>query len=104
VDVTWKGRASGPHLALHVAYTGRQVVFDDPYRMATPPYVTVGLRASHYIGRTEVYLSGENLNDVRQTRYDPLLTAAPSAELQWTTEVWAPLDGRVVTAGARLKL
>lgn len=102
--VAWRSGASGPRVVFRVAYTGRQRVFDDPYRTSTPSFTTAALGASFRVGVTEVYLRAENLNDVRQTHYDPLLTAAPSAELQWTTEVWAPLEGRIVTAGVRLSL
>jgi iron complex outermembrane receptor protein len=103
LDVAWRGGRSGTRVAVHADYTGRQVVFDDPYRTGTPSYATFSLRASQRVGVVDVYINGENLADLRQTRYDPLLTPAPSAELTRTTEVWAPLEGRVVNAGIRAR-
>ncbi|HUL03045.1 MAG TPA: TonB-dependent receptor [Gemmatimonadales bacterium] len=102
LDVGWREASRRTRLGLHIAYTGRQAVFDDPYRTATPSYATVAFRASRRIGVIDLYLNGENLGNVRQTQYDPLLMHAPSAELQWTTEVWAPLEGRVLNAGVRV--
>jgi len=102
LDVAWRETSRRTRAALRLEYTGRQVVFDDPYRTTTPSYATIGLRVSRRIGSVDLYLNGENLGDVRQTRYDPLLSPVPSEELQWTTEVWAPLEGRVVNAGMRV--
>ena len=102
LDVAWKDAPGRTRLAFHVSYTGRQVVFDNPYRSATPPYATVALRAARRLGAVDLYINGENLGDVRQTRYGPLLTLAPRAELKGTTDVWAPLDGRVVNVGMRV--
>ena len=55
------------------------------------------------IGDVHVFLNAENLTDVRQTHYDPLLLAAQAADGRWTTDVWAPLEGRVFNAGVRLE-
>ena len=45
--------------------------------------------------------NAENLLDVRQTSYDPLILPARSPEGRWTTDAWAPLEGRVFNAGVR---
>jgi iron complex outermembrane receptor protein len=48
-----------------------------------------------------MFLNAENLLDTRQTRYDPIVLPARSTEGRWTTDVWAPLEGRVFNAGVR---
>jgi len=39
---------------------------------------------------------------VRQTRYDPLLLPTPGEGGRWTTDQWAPLEGRLVSLGVRI--
>jgi iron complex outermembrane receptor protein len=102
LEVAWGFGPARTGVAWYAEYTGRQAVYDDPYRQTTPAYTTFGLLVSHRFGGATFYLNGENLGDVRQTHYDPLVTPAPSEDLQWTTEVWAPLEGRVINAGLRL--
>jgi len=101
VDLAWEGEESGTRAALEVFYTGSQALQEDPYRQTSVPYVTVGLLFSQRIGKGQLYVSGQNLLDVRQTKYDPLLLPAPDEEGRWTTEQWAPLEGRVINAGMR---
>jgi iron complex outermembrane receptor protein len=36
------------------------------------------------------------------TRWQPLVRPTYSATRGWTTDVWAPLEGRVVNGGVRL--
>jgi len=54
--------------------------------------------------RARAFVNLENLLDVRQTRHDPLVLPARSRTGRWTTDVWAPLEGRVINAGARIDL
>lgn len=103
LDVAWEDEHGGARVGLEVFYTGRQSLEDDPYRTTTPSYTTVGLLVSWRLARATVYLNGENLTDVRQTRYDPLLLPAQGAGGRWTTDQWAPLEGRVVNAGVLLR-
>jgi iron complex outermembrane receptor protein len=48
-------------------------------------------------------LAEATVSDVRQTRFDPLVLPARAADGRWTTDVWAPLEGRVFNAGVRLE-
>jgi hypothetical protein len=43
----------------------------------------------------------ENLGNVGQTRWDPILLPTRSSDGRWTVDVWAPLEGRVINGGAR---
>jgi outer membrane receptor for ferrienterochelin and colicins len=89
-------------VGVELYYTGRQRLVENPYREESRPYVVLGFLAEHRIGRARLFLNAENLLDARQTRWDPLLLPARSAEGRWTTDVWAPLDGRTFNAGVRL--
>jgi len=92
-------------LGLEVYYTGRQALDENPYRAESRPYVLVGLlgerRVSTPFGAARLFVNLENLGDVRQTRTDPLLRPAMGAGGRRTVDAWAPLEGRVVNAGAR---
>ena len=82
-------------------YTGRQELEDNPYRNVTPDHVIVGFLVERHFGPIRAFLNAENVFDTRQTRYDPLLLPARSPEGRWTTDVWAPLEGRSFNAGVR---
>jgi len=84
-------------------YTGRQRLEANPYRVESAPYSVFGLLASHRIGRALLFVNGENLTDVKQTHWDPLLRPSRGIDGRWTVDAWAPLDGRVVNGGVRLR-
>ncbi len=88
-------------IGLELYYNGRQSVADDPFRTVTPPYTTIDALVQKQLGRLIVFLHGEDLNNVRQTNYDPIIRPTPGLGGRWTTDVWAPLEGRVVNAGLR---
>ena len=90
-------------LGIEAYYTGRQAIPDDPYRATGRPYVFVDALAQQRFGRLVVFLHGEDLNDVRQGRFDPLLLRSRDAAGRWTTGVWAPLQGRTLNLGVRWK-
>lgn len=99
----WEAEGAG-RVGVELYYTGRQSLEDNPYRDFSRPYVVVGLLAERRIGRARVFVNAENLTDARLTRWQPLVLPARSPELRWTTDAWAPLEGRVVNAGVRLEL
>jgi len=47
-------------------------------------------------------VNSENLGNVRQTYYDPLVRPERHPDGRWTVGAWAPLDGRVINGGIRL--
>jgi iron complex outermembrane receptor protein len=103
VDVAFEEDESGTRVGLEVFYTGRQPVEDNPYRTMGRPYATVGLLGEQRIGPATVFVNAENLTNVRQTRFDPLLLPRRSVAGRWTTDAWAPLEGRTLNAGARFR-
>jgi outer membrane receptor for ferrienterochelin and colicins len=89
-------------IGLEVYYTGRQRLEANPYRDVSRPYVIVGLLAERVVGRFRVFVNGENLTGVRQSRWDPLLRPTRAADARWTVDAWAPVEGRTVNGGVRL--
>jgi iron complex outermembrane receptor protein len=83
-------------------YTGEQRLEYNPYRSVSRPYMLVGAMGEQKIAKhLSLFLNLENLADVRQTHWDPLLLPTREADGRWTVDAWAPLDGRVVNGGAR---
>jgi outer membrane receptor for ferrienterochelin and colicins len=99
----WEDEGNG-RVGVEVYYTGRQALEDNPYRAESRPYVVLGLLVERRIGWARVFLNAENLTDVRQTRWNPLLLPSRSAEGRWTTDAWAPLEGRTLNGGIRIDL
>ncbi len=83
-------------------YTGVQRLEHNPYRAASESYMVVGLLAEKQFGRVRLFVNGENLTGVRQTKWDPLLRPDRAPDGRWTVDAWAPLDGRTVNGGVRL--
>ncbi len=91
-------------VGVEVYYTGRQVLEDNPYRTESEPYAHIGVLAERRFGRARFFINAENLLDVRQTKFDPLVRPSRGPGGRWTTDVWAPVEGRVANVGVRLDL
>lgn len=63
---------------------------------------TTGILVERTLGNFVFYLNAENITDTRQTRFGHLLSA-PFNTPQFT-EIWAPLDGRFINAGLKIRL
>jgi iron complex outermembrane receptor protein len=98
----WEREGAG-RLGVEWYYTGRQRLEDNPYRAVSAPYAVVGLLGERQFGPVRLFVNGENLTGVRQTRFDPLLRPARAADGRWTVDSWAPLDGTNVNGGVRLR-
>jgi iron complex outermembrane receptor protein len=98
----WESEAKG-RIGAEVSYTGTQSLEDDPYRSTSVGYVEIGILGEVRIGEVSLFVNAENLTDVRQTYYDPLLLPAQATDGRWTTDVWAPLEGRVFNVGVRME-
>ena len=88
-------------IGAEISYLGAQSLEEDPYRSTSPSYVEINILGELRISDAHLFLNAENVTDVRQTRYDPLLLPVQSPEGTWTTDVWAPLEGRSFNAGVR---
>lgn len=83
-------------------YTGVQPLEENPYADASHAYAILGLLAERQFGRIRLFVNGENLTDVRQTDWDPLIRPARAPDGRWTVDAWAPLEGRTINGGIRL--
>jgi len=83
-------------------FTGEQRLEDNPYRSQSASYVLFGGLAERRFGRWRVFANVENLGNVRQTDWEPLVRPTRAADGRWTVDAWAPLDGRVFNGGVRL--
>ena len=50
-----------------------------------------------------LFVNLENLTNVRQQQWDPVLRPARAPDGRWTVDAWAPLDGRVINGGVRVQ-
>jgi outer membrane receptor for ferrienterochelin and colicins len=89
-------------IGIEVYVTGRQRLDVNPFRDESEPYMIVGVLAERRFGPLRLFVNGENLTGVRQTRWDPLLLPARAVDGRWTVDAWAPLDGRTINGGVRL--
>jgi iron complex outermembrane receptor protein len=90
-------------VGVELYYTGRQALEENPYRDISAPYVIVGLLAERQFGPFRLFVNGENLSGVRQTTWNPLLRPTRAVDGRWTVDAWAPLEGRNVNGGLRIR-
>jgi iron complex outermembrane receptor protein len=96
----WEAEGVG-RVGIECYYTGQQRLEENPYRTASEPYVILGLLAEKPFRGLRLFINGENLTGVRQSRWDPLLRNTRGADGRWTVDAWAPLEGRNINAGVR---
>ena len=87
---------------IELYYVGRQELDDNPYRTSGVGQFIVGALVEKRFERFRLFVNSENLGDVRQTRYDPLVRPERHPDGRWTVDAWAPLEGRVINGGIRV--
>lgn len=98
---SWEKEERGK-IGLEAYYTGYQSLEDNPYRSRGKPYFQLGAMAELILGKISLFINAEDLLDIRQTKYDPLLLPQRAPNGSWTVDAWAPLEGRVVNGGIRV--
>jgi outer membrane receptor for ferrienterochelin and colicins len=94
----------GPaRIGFEVFYTGRQAIEGNPFRDRGFPYVLYGGLIDWGIGTSRLFVNVENLGNVRQTREHPLVRPTRGIDGRWTVDGWAPLDGRTINGGIRIR-
>jgi outer membrane receptor for ferrienterochelin and colicins len=99
----WEQEGKG-RLGFEAYYTGRQRLEENPYRARSKPYLEIGLLGELVLGKYRLFLNGENLLNVRQTKYDPIVRPGRAPDGRWTVDAWAPTDGFVLNGGIRIIL
>ncbi len=97
----WEGERWG-RFGVEYYYTGRQPLEENPYRDTGRGYALFGALLERRFGKLRAFVNLENLGNVRQTHYDPLLRPMRAPDGRWTVDAWAPLDGRVINGGIRV--
>ena len=98
----WEQHGRG-RLGLELYYTGEQSLSENPYRERSKSYLHVGLLGEVKLKGIKLFLNLENILNVRQTRTDPILRRSRTAMGSWTVNAWAPLEGFIANAGARIE-
>jgi outer membrane receptor for ferrienterochelin and colicins len=92
-------------VGLELYYTGRQSLDENPYRGSSRPYLIVGVLAERAFqtaaGTARFFVNFENITNVRQTRFDPLILPTRGQGGRWTTDAWTELTGFTVNGGVR---
>lgn len=102
-DAMWEKLGRG-RIGLEAYYTGKQQLDENPYRTVSKPYVEIGALGELVLGKVRLFVNAENILNVRQTKYDPLLLPARGPDGGWTVDAWAPTDGFVLSGGIRFVL
>lgn len=97
----WEREGLG-RIGAEVYFTGAQRLEANPYADRSRAYVVTGVLAERRFGSVRVFVNGENLTGVRQTRWQPLIRPDRAVDGRWTVDAWAPLEGRNVNAGIRV--
>lgn len=100
--VMWERKDRG-RAGMELYFTGRQRLEDNPYRSESATYVVFGGLVERRFGRFRLFVNAENLANVRQTEWNPLIRPLRAADGRWTVDAWAPLDGRVMNGGLRVQ-
>ncbi|MGP1274098.1 MAG: TonB-dependent receptor plug domain-containing protein [Caulobacterales bacterium] len=98
----WEDHDRG-RIGFEAYYTGAQELEDNPYRTRSKPYVMMGILGEINLGHVSLFLNAENLLDIRQSRYDPLVRPSRASDGRWTTDAWTHTDGFVVNGGIRVR-
>jgi outer membrane receptor for ferrienterochelin and colicins len=89
-------------VGLELYYTGVQRLEANPFAERSEPYVILGLLAEKQFGRIRLFVNGENLTGVRQSRWQPVIRPDRAPDGRWTVDAWAPLEGRNINGGLRV--
>ena len=90
-------------IGLEAIVYGVQRLDDDPYRSESTPYVYAMFLVMRQVGPAELVANFENLFNVRQTDFDPLVRPSPTTGGRWTVDAWAPLEGFMANGAVRYR-
>lgn len=80
-------------------YTGAQFLSDG---FRTKPYLEVGVFAEKTFGRYSLFINGENLTNIRQSRFTQVVF--PPHQNPGFSEIYTHVEGRIFNGGIKIKL
>ena len=89
-------------ISVDVSVTGEQRLDANPYRSVSEAYTLMSVLGEYRFGRLGLFVTAENLTDVRQTDWDPIVRPARDVDGRYTVDAWAPLAGRMISGGLRI--
>jgi outer membrane receptor for ferrienterochelin and colicins len=98
----WEDHDKG-RIGVELYYAGKQPLDDNPYRVTGKPYFDLGLLGEIVLGKVRLFVNAENILNVRQSKFDPLLRRTRAADGRWTVDAWTSTEGFVVNGGIRLR-
>lgn len=101
IDGIWEDEAIG-RIGFEATYVGSQALEDDPRLDRGQPYWTVLVAGEKRFGEVGVFASVDDVFDVRQTDFEPIVRPTRAADGRWTVDAWAPREGRTFRIGVRL--
>lgn len=99
----WEENGKG-QISLEACCTGLQSFDENPFRTTSKPYVELGALVEVVLGRFRIFVNAENILNIRQTKYDPLVRPLRAPDGRWAVDAWAPTDGFVLNGGIRMLL
>ncbi len=100
-NAIWEGDDWG-RFGIEMYFVGKQELDENPYRRISRQHLLIGALGERRVGGVRFFINAENLLNIRQTNYDPLILPSPRRDGRWTVDAWAPLEGRVVNGGVRV--
>jgi len=89
-------------ISVDVSVTGEQRLDANPYRSVSEAYTLVSVLGEYRFGRLGLFVTAENLTNVRQTHWDPIPRPSRDVDGRYTVDAWAPLAGRMISGGLRI--
>jgi len=92
----------GSHrIGFEAYYTGIQQLSDNK---TSPRYMIYGFMAEKTWNRISFFINFENFTDTRYSERVPLLTNGTATHPSGFSEIYAPMDGRVINGGIKIRL
>jgi outer membrane receptor for ferrienterochelin and colicins len=98
----WEKHDKG-RIGVELYYTGKQPLDDNPYRATGKPYFDLGILGEIVLGKVRLFVNAENILNVRQSKFDPLVRRTRAADGRWTVDAWTSTEGFVLNGGIRLR-
>jgi outer membrane receptor for ferrienterochelin and colicins len=98
----WEEHDRG-RIGVEFYYTGRQRLEDDRFRTRSRHYLDIGLLGEIVLGTVRLFVNAEDLLNIRQSRYDPMVRPTRASDGRWAVDMWAPAEGFVLNGGIRLR-